>query len=205
MNDVVQGALIPLSFDHALVDYLEHHYRHTTAWSWIDVVFRPDIVLAVVLLLGLAAWLCQRRGRVVPAWLDDMRAASVAASVALISVFVLKVLFGRSWPDPMYVRQGVDDFRWFAGEWVPQRGAFPSATACVTTAGAAALWRRASTLRIPAVAIAALFGVIVVVQEYHWLSDVIVGVLLGAAIGVSAGSALDMRGPSNAQRPVART
>jgi membrane-associated phospholipid phosphatase len=167
--------------DHALVRFLEENYRRTAVWAWVDIVFRPEVLLAAMMLLGLAAWLRRRCGSTVPPWLDDLRIASVVAVVALVIAAALKILFGRSWPDPAHVQQGVDNFRWFAGEWTPHRGAFPSATACASAA-AAALWRRASTLRAPAAATAALFGAIVVIQEYHWFSDALAGVLLGIAI-----------------------
>lgn len=105
------------------------------------------------------------------------------ALVAGVIVVALKVIFGRSWPELAYERAGTDEFRWFAGEWTRQRGAFPSATACITTAVATSLWRRSSSMRWPPVVIAAVSTVLVVVQEYHWLSDAIAGVLLGVAIG----------------------
>jgi membrane-associated phospholipid phosphatase len=92
------------------------------------------------------------------------------------------VIFGRSGPDFTFVRDGIYEFRWFTGEWTPFHGAFPSATAAVSSAIAAALWWRGSSHRITAIVIAATLSAAVVVQQYHWFSDAIAGAALGVAI-----------------------
>jgi membrane-associated phospholipid phosphatase len=92
------------------------------------------------------------------------------------------------------VRDGIYEFRWFTGTWTPYHGAFPSATAAVTSAMAAALWLRRSPLRLAAVVVAAVLSIAVVVQQYHWLSDAVAGFALGVTIAGALNARLLARG-----------
>ena len=127
-------------------------------------------------------------------WADDLRACTVAGVVALIAAAALKVVFGRSGPDFTFLREGIYEFRWFTGTWTPYHGAFPSATAAVTSAIAAALWLRRSPLRFAAVVVATVVSIAVVVQQYHWLSDAIAGFALGVTIAGAMNARLVARG-----------
>ena len=170
--------------DRPLVGALESNVRHSAAWRAIDAAFHTvDTILAALILFGLALSVARRVGWSLPRWADDLRVAAAAAVIALVVVGVLKMIFGRSWPDPTYVQSGVYEFRWFHGEWTPHYGAFPSGAAFISTAIAVSVWQRQSAMRVAAAVIAAMLTVLVVVQEYHWLSDAIAGALLGIVVG----------------------
>jgi len=101
-----------------------------------------------------------------------------------------KFTFGRTWPEtwtcgnPSFIRDGAFGFAPFHGGagW----GAFPSGHETVVCAVAGCLWVTAPRLRPLCAAAAVLVGVGLLGADYHWLSDVLAGGLLGWAIGLFA-------------------
>ena len=136
------------------------------------------------IVMAIAAWAGWRpaiRGRIAVAL-----CLSVFASQGITSV--VKEAFGRTWPEswlednPSWIRDGVFGFFPFHGGmgW----GSFPSGHTSVITAAATILWLIWPELRIVwaaavAVAVAGLIG-----GNYHFVSDIIGGLYLGAAIGL---------------------
>jgi membrane-associated phospholipid phosphatase len=103
---------------------------------------------------------------------------------------VAKYAFGRTWPEtwthgnPSFIRDGAYGFTPFHGGagW----GAFPSGHETLVCAVAACLWVAAPRLR-PVYALAVvLVGLGLLGADYHWLSDVLAGGLLGWMTGLFA-------------------
>ncbi|HXC02236.1 MAG TPA: phosphatase PAP2 family protein [Opitutaceae bacterium] len=111
-------------------------------------------------------------------------ACCLAAVIAVVIKEQLKFVFGRTWPEtwignPSWIGNGAFGFHFFHGGegWA----SFPSGHMTMITAPFAVLWQRARRWRwlctVPVLAVAiGLFG-----ADYHFVSDMIAGVYLGAA------------------------
>jgi membrane-associated phospholipid phosphatase len=121
-------------------------------------------------------------------------AAAILIVVALKDQF--KFIFGRTWPatwtanNPSYLKDGVYGFfpyvSWFTGGGSRAYHAFPSGTTAVITASCVSIalaWRPFRWIApIPIVAvIAGLIG-----ANYHWVSDIVAGLILGTAVALAA-------------------
>ena len=113
---------------------------------------------------------------------------SLAVFAALGVKELAKTAFGRTWPEtwtcgnPSYITNHVFGFTPFHGGagW----SAFPSGHETVVAAFAAALWVLAPRLRWAAVALMAVVAIGLLGADYHWLSDILAGGLLGWLVGV---------------------
>ena len=118
-----------------------------------------------------------------------------AAFLCSISIIVaatikdeLKFVFGRTWPDtwtndnPSFLRDGVYGFNFMHGGTTYQ--SFPSGHMAAVCAAAAVLWILYPRLRWVWLLAALTVGTLLVVGNYHFLSDVIAG----AFVGISTGS-----------------
>jgi membrane-associated phospholipid phosphatase len=116
--------------------------------------------------------------------------ASLSFVVAVAIKDQLKYLFGRTWPEtwvnnnPSYIKDGV--FGFFPLHGGPGWASFPSGHMTAITSVLAVLWVRWPGFRW----LYALLWLDVVVgllgADYHWLSDIVAGSFLGAAVGVVA-------------------
>ena len=175
--------------DRPLALFLDANVRHTEFWSWLSPALYPFVLLvpvALFFLLGCGLWLIS--GRKLPEWTDTPLACSWAAMWATAAEHIFKQIFGRGWPDPTFVRDHLQGFHFLHGEthW----DSFPSGTATISFAILLVLWVRKPNWRIASVAIVTLLLIAVVVGNYHWFSDLIAGVYLGALIGRSTESSL---------------
>ena len=138
------------------------------------------VVIGVAAMLAATGWRPKMRGRIVLTISLAIFAAKEVNSVA-------KSAFGRTWPESWlgdnrsWINDGVFGFFPFHGGsgW----GSFPSGHATVITTFATLLWVVWPELRVVwaasvAVVVAGLIG-----ANYHFVSDVIGGVYLGAAVG----------------------
>lgn len=121
-------------------------------------------------------------------------AAAILIVVALKDQF--KFMFGRTWPatwtanNPSYLKDGIYGFfpyvSWFTGGGSRAYHAFPSGTTAVITVACVAIalaWRPfrwIAPLPIAAVVIG-LIG-----TNYHWVSDIIAGLMLGTVVALAA-------------------
>jgi membrane-associated phospholipid phosphatase len=118
-----------------------------------------------------------------------LMACCLAAVMAVVIKEQLKFVFGRTWPEtwmgnPSWIGNGAYGFHFFHGGegWA----SFPSGHMTMITAPFAVLWLRAGRWRwlcaVPILAVAiGLFG-----ADYHFVSDMIAGVYLGAACAAGA-------------------
>lgn len=135
----------------------------------------------IFFLWGIAWW---RRQRV--SWLKIVFDAALSLAVVLAVKAPVKALFGRTWPDtfyhnnPSYLDHGVYGFlplQWQVAYW-----AFPSGhTAQIIAITVAVALHKPNWAWI--FAVPSLFVMAdLVALNFHWLSDVLAGVLLGASV-----------------------
>jgi membrane-associated phospholipid phosphatase len=113
---------------------------------------------------------------------------SLAVLAAIGVKDLLKVTFGRTWPEtwtsnnPSFITDHVSYFAPFHGGlgW----SAFPSGHETVAAAFCAALWLLAPRLRGLCIPILLVVAVGLLGADEHWLSDIVAGGLVGWLVGV---------------------
>ena len=123
-------------------------------------------------------------------WGQILLAVCIAVVVAITMKEELKWIFGRTWPEswlqinPSWTRDHVFNFQFFHG-WLG-RASFPSGHMTIVAAAAAVLWNTCPRMRFINLSVATFVAAGLVFGNYHFLSDVIAGGYLGAAIGLVA-------------------
>jgi membrane-associated phospholipid phosphatase len=167
--------------DRPVAGYVEAHLRGTPLFDWTTRALGLLPPVLFVLLVGLVtAGVLALRGRPMPAWTRLPILCAWSVALALSAVVALKRVFGRSWAD-LYTARGVYEFHPLRGGYGYE--AFPSGTTAVTCAILAVVWIRSPRLRKVSVLLLAVIGIALVITNSHWVSDVIAGSYLGAAIG----------------------
>jgi membrane-associated phospholipid phosphatase len=104
----------------------------------------------------------------------------------------LKWAFGRTWPEtwiraspnPSYFGNGTYGFFPFHGG--QGYASFPSGHTTAITAFAGAVWILWPKLRWLALALALAVAIGLLGADYHWLSDIIAGAIVGGSTGIAA-------------------
>jgi membrane-associated phospholipid phosphatase len=143
--------------------------------------------LAAVPVLVWSAWIFARGRRLGASGLIALR-ATLALFLAIGVKEVAKYAFGRTWPEtwvcnnPSFVQSGVFGFSPFHGGagW----GSFPSGHETRVCAVAGCLWVLTPRLRPLCVVAVLAVATGLLGADYHWLSDVLAGGLLGWLLGV---------------------
>ncbi|MGE3921185.1 MAG: phosphatase PAP2 family protein, partial [Gammaproteobacteria bacterium] len=110
----------------------------------------------------------------------------VSLSIAYVLHDILKIIFGRYWPmtwnhsNPSLIRDNIYGFNWFHGSTAIS--AFPSGHATIITAAMVMIVLFIKKLYWLAGFLIALVCFALVALNYHFLSDVIAGILLGALV-----------------------
>ncbi len=118
----------------------------------------------------------------------DQVALLLAHSVVIASFFknVLKLLFGRYWPETLMcnnlslLNNNVYGFRWFHGDEF--YGAFPSGHTATIVAAMTVLWFTYPRWRWFYLLLVFLVIIILIGLDYHFVSDVIAGGFLGGLV-----------------------
>ena len=147
----------------------------------VDVV---EVAASVILLWSL--WISARRGVFGSRGQIALRTA-LAVFVAIGAKDVLKIAFGRTWPEtytcgnPSFIRDAAYGFAPFHGGhgWA----SFPSGHDMVVCAAAGCLWVLLPRLRLLSVLAAVMVSAGLLVADFHWLSDILAGALFGWMIG----------------------
>lgn len=145
------------------------------------------VVFAALAVAAATGWRPKVRGRII-----------LVLTLAVFAVMeinsIVKSVFGRTWPEswlgnnPSWIRDGVFGFSLFHGGmgW----GSFPSGHTSVITAPAAILWLVWPELRVVWAAIVAVVIVGLLGGNYHFVSDIIGGLYLGAGVGLGVAKLL---------------
>ena len=176
--------------DRPSAEFFEHHVRHTALWVWVRWALAPldiFVLAALLFLLGCGAWVLS--GQSLRPWMRGPLLGSWAAMFALAADIIFKHIFGRAWVDPTYIQNHLYGFHLLHGG--PHWEAFPSGTAAISSAMVSSTWNVIPRLRVTGVLIVALLCVGVVINNFHWASDVIAGAFLGSLIGRLTARVLD--------------
>lgn len=176
----VDRAVARFVFDHLHAQ--QRLFRQLTHVSeWIQALSVVIVLWSVVVVA--------RRKAIGPV-LEPLLRASAAMCVTVTAKDHLKYVFGRTWPEtwvnnnPSFIGNGTFGFFPFHGG--PGWASFPSGHTATVAVFAATLWVLWPRWR-PVYALAVLLVVIGLVgADYHWISDIIAGGGLGAAVGVAA-------------------
>jgi membrane-associated phospholipid phosphatase len=182
-------AAIPLSmaFADRPVAYFMFQHMHESRAPFVLLTHFVDIVeVAAGLLLLWSLW-TYARGRAFGAKGRIALRAALAVFVAIGAKDMLKIAFGRTWPEtftcgnPSFIRDDAYGFAPFHGGqgWA----SFPSGHDMVVFAAAGCLWVLLPRLRTLYVLAAVLVSVGLLVADFHWLSDIVAGGLFGWIIG----------------------
>lgn len=144
---------------------------------------------AAVVGLAWTAWIFGRGRQFGAKGLIALR-ATLALFLAAGVKDLAKVAFGRTWPEtwvcnnPSFIQSGAFGFTPFHGGagWA----SFPSGHETLVCAVAGCLWTLAPRLRPLCVVAVLAIAIGLLGADYHWLSDVLAGGLLGWLVGVLA-------------------
>ena len=184
-------AVVTLSYffvDRQLAIVLHPYTNGVPFFVWLTYIASPLAPSASILaaFIGARALARDRLTETESAFLR----ASCAILIAGVLTFELKEVFGRTWPEtwinnnPSYFGNGTYGFFPFHGGQGYR--AFPSGhtTAIAAAAGAAwCLWRKIRWLCV-ILALAVAIGLLG--ADYHWLSDIMAGAVVGVTTGVVA-------------------
>jgi len=174
--------------DRQLAIALHPYTTGVTFFVWLTYIAAPLAPIASILAasIGLRAL---ARGFLTSTESAFLR-ASCAILIAGVLTYELKEAFGRTWPEtwvnnnPSYFGNGTYGFFPFHGGqgW----RSFPSGHTTAITAAAGAIWYLWPRLRRFALALALAVAIGLLGADYHWLSDIVAGAIVGVTTGAAA-------------------
>jgi membrane-associated phospholipid phosphatase len=147
--------------DEPVMQYFRSHFENTPGRAYLNGVLAPFnlfVIFAVLFLIGSSFWKRLPESAITPFLL------SVAIIGSVIVDLSLKILSGRLGPHHHDL-------------------SFPSGTAMISTAFTTVMFGRKAPARVFAALVSAFLCVAVVVGNWHWVSDVVAGVYVGALLG----------------------
>lgn len=176
-------------FDQPLSDFLfTHHIRtylmpikHMAEWPPFMSGLAPLIFVSMLCVMA-----CKKTET--PRWVCMFFLMALSLMLSYLLKNELKWVFSRYWPETWvhdnvsWIRDRAYGFQWFQGPLLKGddvTGSFPSGhtTAAFATFLSIGLWYR--RWLVACVALASLEGLLMVFFDYHFLSDVLAGALLG--------------------------
>jgi membrane-associated phospholipid phosphatase len=200
-------ALVVLAYffaDRQLAEALKPIAGGVKLFPWLTYIVRvlgplASIAMAVVAARALA------RGSLTPAE-DAILRAACAILIAWALKEELKWVFGRTWPEtwlkpanPSYFGDGTYGFFPFHGGQA--YASFPSGHTTAITTLAGSIWVLWPKLRWLGIVLSLCVAVGLIGADYHWLSDVIAGAILGVTTGVVAAKIGRQRHRSDISEP----
>jgi membrane-associated phospholipid phosphatase len=186
-------SLVTLTYffaDRQLASLLRPHLAGIEIFSWLTHIVDPLLPLAAVFVAVLAARGLLRGTLTATEW--ALLRVCCAVLIAFVLKEELKWAFGRTWPEtwikpipnPSYFGDGTYGFFPFHGGQA--YSSFPSGHTTAITSFAGALWFLWPKLRWlwAALVFAVVIGLLG--ADYHWLSDILAGGVLGGATGAAA-------------------
>jgi membrane-associated phospholipid phosphatase len=143
----------------------------------------PDVLLQLVCIGSAAMWiayyyLVRRKGRSVHT--EFLQIAAISLPFAYLLKSILKIIFGRINTRVWLQTGGSMNFHWFSG--LENNGGFPSGHMTVFAAFFVAVWLYYPNYRRISAAALSLLGMALIVTNYHFLSDVVVGFYAGLLV-----------------------
>lgn len=184
-------ALVVLAYffgDRQLAGALRPYTNGVPFFIWLTYVVKP-LTVAACLTVAIVAIIAISKPELSPLCSGLLRIAC-AILVAGVLTFELKEAFGRTWPEtwinnnPSYFGNGTYGFFPFHGGqgWA----SFPSGHTTAVSALAGALWFLWPELRWLGVALVLAVAVGLLGADYHWLSDILAGGIVGGTTGAAA-------------------
>jgi len=186
-------ALVALAYffaDRQLAGELRPHLAGDWIFPWLTHIVDPLSPLACIGVAAVAARAFARGS------LTQFESAVLRISCAILIAWALKEelkwAFGRTWPEPWikgnpnpsYFGNGTYGFFPFHGG--QGYASFPSGHTTAITAFAGALWFLCPKLRWLGVALVLAVVIGLLGADYHWLSDIMAGAILGGTTGIAA-------------------
>ncbi len=190
---VMLFTLVALAYffaDRQLAGELRPYLAGDWIFPWLTHIVDPLAPLASIC-VAVAAVRALARGSLTP-----LESAVLRISCAILIAWALKEelkwAFGRTWPEtwikgnanPSYFGNGTYGFFPFHGG--QGYASFPSGHTTAITAFAGALWFLCPKLRWLGVALALAVVIGLLGADFHWLSDIMAGAILGGTTGVAA-------------------
>jgi membrane-associated phospholipid phosphatase len=184
------GFLIPISYewlDRPLAQFFHAAVQRPHGGYFRTILEGPNplVGLAALMLVLSAAWMIATR-RGLGLYPRMGLAAGIAGLLTDAAKSELKFVFGRTWPDswkgqhPSFLADGAYGFHFFKQGGAYQ--SFPSGHMAVGCAILAVLWVYLPAWRPVTMGVAVAIGAALVAGNFHFLSDVLAGAVLGTLI-----------------------
>ena len=151
---------------------------------WVEATGNiPDLLLPAVSCIALSGWviyLIRKRNGIRDAFTDLALTVSWSIPACYICKTVLKFVFGRVNTRQWLLDPSLYGFHWFQGTGF--FNGFPSGHMAVFTTFAAVLWRIYPRYRGIYAGLLLLLGVALFATNYHFVSDVIAGAVVGIMV-----------------------
>ncbi|MBJ6724220.1 phosphatase PAP2 family protein [Geomesophilobacter sediminis] len=178
----VLTALCARFIDLPVALWVKETFIRNPAWA-VTTGRMPDLLLHLVLLVSVGAC-CLRLVRLRKGHVDNLNdfllLASWDAPASFVAKALLKPLFGRLNNRLWLKNPDLYGFYWFQNRW--GYDAFPSGHMLVLVALLALLVRFFPVARIPALLLALVTSVALILTGYHFLSDIVAGCYLGIVV-----------------------
>lgn len=182
--------IIALSLFIVCLTILSHFFIDTELALFVDNVIArrvsdfkseiPDILLIVVCILVCAGWTTQffiRGNDAYPRLAVFSRFMALSVPLAYIAKDPLKWIFGRINTRIWFLYHESTQYHWFQGGG--DYTGFPSGHMAVFTALTAAFCRACPRYSLWSVCLLVLLAAALIITRYHFLSDILAGILLG--------------------------
>jgi membrane-associated phospholipid phosphatase len=182
---VVASTISYLWFDRPIALFFHRTVSEQATFAQLGRLPDPFLPLAVIVFVGLGLW------RLSDQQLSKVQKCALVCSISLLAAVAtkaeLKLVFGRTWPvswmgnNPSFIRDGIYGFNFFHGG--NEYASFPSGHMAMICATISVLWIYFPSARAFYALAALATGTGLVVANYHFLSDVIVGSFVGISCG----------------------
>lgn len=156
-------------------------------WFFVDLTLIPEPLpgLAVIMFFGLGLWALAAKPS--SKLYTVLLTCSISSIVAEATKSQLKYIFGRTWPEtfvnnnPSLISNNAYGFNFFHGG--AGYGSFPSGHMTAICAVVSVLWIYYPKFRALYALVVAAVAIGLLGADYHFLSDIIAGSLLGTVTG----------------------
>jgi membrane-associated phospholipid phosphatase len=171
-----------LRLDMPIARYFQSDAPH---WGLLGTIFAGPVLVSLITVIVAPLLILRLVRGSLSDFAETVIVAGVAALVSFsVNDFVLKRIFGRTDVADSLAQPATAGFHLFGGD---MNSSFPSGHAVMAAAGLVAFTRVYPRWRPLAVAALVLMVVLLLVGDWHFLSDIAAGLYLGALAGAVAG------------------